>query len=552
MQQTIKGQADLIFSGLDAEYKNWEPHFMEIAKFLQPRRQKFNTSDTSQNFVNSSIIDPSATLAMRVAMGGMYSGITNPTTQWIRLSVSDKDLNKSYAVRSYLDQCAQMIMYMLAKTNFYNVAPTAFIDILAYSTTSVGIEKDEKTVLRFYPNPVGSYRLANGPRLNVSTHGKKRMWTAAQMIERFGKDNVSDAVKHAYNGKNYQSKFEVRHLVFDNPDYIPTAFDSTHKPYCSLWYEPIEGSDKILHRGGFDEFPFLTPRWEVLGSDVYGSFGPGMLALGSIKGLQVDQRNKHTANALQIKPPMVGPASLRNNGASLVPGGLTFVDSVQGVQGFVPAYQTNFSTQEVLLSIEDTRQIIDQAFFKDLFLAIIDVNKSGVTATEILQRKEEKMLMLGPVLSRFDEEFLDPTVTLAYSELDRRGMLPEVPDELQGQEINIEYMGMLHQAQKAIGVSSIERTLGFIGNLAGVAPQVMDKINVDAAVDIYTDITGTTPEILNSDEVVLQIRDQKARAQQAEQFAAMAPAAQQIAQGAELLSNTDVNSSNGLTNMMGI
>ncbi|MBE4265268.1 phage tail protein [Vibrio parahaemolyticus] len=553
MQQTIKGQADLIFSGLDSEYQNWEPHYKEIAKFLQPRRQRFNTSDTNhKSSINTAIVDPSATLAMRVAMGGMYSGITNPTTQWIRLTVSDKDLSKSYAVRSYLDQCSQLIMYMLAKTNFYNIAPTAFIDILSYSTASVGIEKDEKTVLRFYPSPVGSYRLANGPRLNVNTHGKKRMWTVAQMVERFGIDNVSDAVKHSYNSQNYQNKFEVRHLVFDNPDYIPTAFSSTSKKYCSLWYEPIEGSDKILHRGGFDDFPFLTPRWEVLGADSYGSFGPGMLALGSIKGLQVDQRNKHTANALQIKPPMVGPTSLKNNGASLVPGGLTFVDGVQGVQGFVPAYQTNFSTQEVLLSISDTRQIIDQAFFKDLFLAIIDVNKSGVTATEILQRKEEKMLMLGPVLSRFDEEFLDPTVSLAYSEMDRRGMLPEVPEELIGKELNIEYMGMLHQAQKAIGVSSIERTLGFIGNLAGIAPQVMDKINIDASVDIYTDITGTTPEILNDDQTVQQIRDQRAQAQQSEKLAAMAQPAQQGAQAAELLSKVDVTGPNGLTNMMGI
>ncbi|WP_259557811.1 portal protein [Vibrio harveyi] len=232
-----------------------------------------------------------------------------------------------------------------------------------------------------------------------------------KIVERFGIENVSSAVKSSYEARNYQALFEVRHLVFDNPDFLPSAFSAEHKQFCSIWYEPTGEGDKILHRGGFDHFPFLTSRWSVNGADVYGSGGPGMMALGAIKGLQVDQRNKHTANALQIKPPMVGPVSLKNSTQSLVPGGITFVDAMSGQQGFTPAFQTNFSTQEALLSIEDTRKTIDRLFYRDLFLTIIDTNKSGVTATEILQKKEEKMLMLGPVLSRFNEEFLDPTVT---------------------------------------------------------------------------------------------------------------------------------------------
>ncbi|WP_375162319.1 portal protein [Vibrio harveyi] len=109
-----------------------------------------------------------------------FSGITNPTTKWIRFNVPDKDLNKSHAVRMYLDKCAEAVLNQLARTNFYHIVPTVFKDILCYSNSSVGIERDELTVIRFYPSPIGSFRIANNARLSVNTHGKKRMWTASQ------------------------------------------------------------------------------------------------------------------------------------------------------------------------------------------------------------------------------------------------------------------------------------------------------------------------------------------------------------------------------------
>lgn len=551
MALTIRERCNSIFSGLDSDFSSWEPHYREIAEFTQPRRQRFNLNDTNKiSYVNGKIIDPYGTLALRESASGMYSGITSPSAQWIRFTVADKDLEKFHSVRLYLNHCAELVLQQLAKTNFYNVAPSVFLDIIGYSTASVGIEKDEYSVVRFYPNPVGTYRIANSHRMVVNTHGRKAMWTTEQIVSRFGLDNVSNAVKTAYNSRNYNSQHEVRHLVFDNPDFVPSAFSAVHKKYCSIWYEPGNDRDQVLSRSGFDRFPFLTPRWEAVGMDAYGSFGPGMLALGSIKGLQIDQRNKHTANALQIKPPMVGPESLRNSGATLVPGGLTFVDAMQGQQGFTPAFQTNFSTAEALRSIEDTRAIIDQAFFRDLFRIAIDVDKSGVTATEMLQRKEEKLLMLGPVLSRFDEEFLDPTVQITFSEMNRRGMLPPAPPEIDGIDIEIRYEGLLHQAQRAAGIASIERSLGFIGNLSQTFPQVLDKVNIDAAVDIYTDITGTTPRILNDDQTVAQIREQRAQEAQAQEMAQSVPVMEQSASAAKLLSETNTGGSTGLSELM--
>ncbi len=552
MSKEMRKQADQIYNDLDKDYKTWEPHYKELAEHLNPRRQRFNKEDTGrESYVNKKIVDPTATLSMRTAMGGMYSGITNPTTKWISFKVADEELNKYHAVRKYFNDCALAVQNALAKSNFYNVVPSVFLDILCYSTASVSIEKSDQFVVRFYPNPMGSYRIANGFDLKINTHATRRMWTTEQIVSRFGLDNVSRGIKHEYEQGHYQNRHEVRHLAFDNPDFIPSAFNAVNKKVCSVWWEPAAEDNKILRRSGYDEFPFLTPRWEALGIDSYGSFGSGMLALGSIKGLQLDQMNKHKAGSLKLLPPMIGPSSLQNKGTNFMPGGMTFVDVQQGMQGLVPAFQTDFSTSEALLSIDDTRKIIDQAFFKDLFLAVLNVDKSGVTAYEIAQRKEEKLIMLGPVLSRFNEEFLDPTVMFTFKELNRRGMLPPMPPELEGREVEIEYMGTLQQAQKAVGINSIERTLGFYGNLAGLFPQVLDNINIDAVASIYQDITGTTPRIMNDERTRDGIREQRAGDQQRQQLLEMAPAAQQGAHAAELLSKVDMRQPSGLTNILG-
>ncbi|ENC6709925.1 head-tail connector protein [Vibrio harveyi] len=554
MRDSIRKRCTSIHTELENDFSSWKPHLQEISNFTMPRMQQFNVSQTGKGDkgMNSKILDPSATLYLRTAAGGMFSGITNPTMKWLRLNTSNKDKNKRHAVRVYLDQCSDIILELLGKTNFYNASYMAMKDILAFSTSSVGIQKSEKHFLRFYPNPIGSYRMANGEDLSVSTHETSDRWTAARLVERFGINNVSNAVKSAYNSGNFQQRFEIRHLVFNNPDFIPQAFSAVHKEYCSIWYEVNAEDDKLLSRGGFDTFPFLTPRWEAVGSDVYGSFGPGMIGLGQIKGLQVDQKEKFTGSALKNKPPMVGPTSLKNSISSLAPGGLTFLDNMTDGAGFIPAFQSTFSIQDSLASISDTREILKQVFFYDLFLTVIDVNKSGVTAYEIAQRKEEKMIMLGPVLTRFDEEFLDPTVVTAYHEADRRGLLPDPPQELENEEIEIQYTGLLHQAQKSVGVTSIERSLGFVGNLSAIAPQAMDKVNVDKAVDIYFDITGTTPEVTNDENTIKQIREQRQKDKQAQRLAEMAPAAQQGASAAKLLSDVDMNQNNGLTNMLGV
>ena len=170
-----------------------------------------------------------------------------------------------------------------------------------------------------------------------------------------------------------------------------------------------------------------------------------------------------------------------------------------------------------------------------------------MTAREVVERHEEKMLQLGPVMERLTDELLDPLIDRTFSVLLRNGDLPPPPEELQGMELKVEYISILAQAQKLVGTSAVERLASFVGNLAGVRPEVLDKINFDEMVDQYGGMLGVPPQLIRPDEEVAKLR--QARAQQAAQ-AQQAEAAAASVQGARVLSETDTSSDNALTRIL--
>ena len=267
--------------------------------------------------------------------------------------------------------------------------------------------------------------------------------------------------------------------------------------------------------------------------------------------MQLEQRRKAQAIDKLVNPPMTAPSSLRNQRASLLPGDVTYVDIAQGQQGFAPAYQINPRINELMMDIQENQGRIRRAFFEDLFLMIANDTRSNITAREIQERHEEKLLMLGPVLERLNDELLDPLIDRTFNIMMKFEMIPPPPKELQGMDLSVEYISVMAQAMKMVGISSIERTMQFAGQLAQAKPEVLDKINFDQAIDEYGAMLGAPPSLILDDETVAKIRADRAQAQQAQQQSMqMMQMAQQGAQTAKTLSETEVTSDNALNQMI--
>ncbi|AWE03292.1 portal protein [Klebsiella pneumoniae] len=543
--ETLKEQLQKQQAQLTNDRSSFDPHWRELSDFINPRGSRFLVTDVNRDDRrNTKIVDPTATLAARTLSSGMMSGITSPARPWFKLATPDPDMMDYGPVKLWLEVVQRRMNEVFNKSNIYQSLPLLYASLGNYSTGAMAVLEDDSDVIRTMMFPIGSYYMANSARGSVDTCFRKFSMTVRQLVMEFGLNNVSDSVKGMWDSGNYESWIEVIHAVYPNIDRDTAKLNSKNKPVKSVYYEVGGDSDKLLRESGFDEFPIMAPRWEVNGEDVYGSSCPGMIALGQVKALQLEQKRKSQLIDKATNPPMVGPSSLRNQRVSLLPGDITYIDQVTGQDGFKPAYLVNPNTADLLADIQDTRQIINSAYFVDLFMMLQNINTRSMPVEAVIEMKEEKLLMLGPVLERLNDECLNPLIDRTFSIMARKNLLPQPPDVLQGMPLRIEYISVMAQAQKSIGLSSLSSTVGFIGQLAQAKPEALDKLNVDQAIDAFAEMSGVSPTVIVPQEQVEQVREQRAQQQQQQQMVAMGMAA---AQGAKTLSEAQTADPSVLT-----
>ena len=241
-----------------------------------------------------------------------------------------------------------------------------------------------------------------------------------------------------------------------------------------------------------------------------------MESLGDIKQLQHQQFRKLQAIDYQANPPLQVPATLKNREMEIFPGGVSYYDATTGTQGIKTLFEVRLDLQALLIDIQDVRQRISSSFFSDVFLMVSQVG-NRMTATEVAERHEEKMLMLGPVIERLNNELLDPLVETVFERVLQAGLLPPPPEEMQGADLNIEYVSLLAQAQKSISVNGIDRFVLSLGQIATIKPDALDKFDSDRWVDEYSDKLGVDPEMIIGGEQVAVIRQARAKQQAAAQ-----------------------------------
>lgn len=545
---------------LENERQSFMSHWRDLADHVAPRRQRFTLSDTNRgDKKNKNIIDSTATLALRTLRSGMMAGITSPARPWFRLTIPDKNLSESQAVKEYLTQVTDRMNTVFLRSNLYNVLPIIYGDIGLHGTACLVMEEDANQVVRFYPFAVGSYAIAQDSTLKVNTFFREFKMTVSQLVEKFGvvengkivnEENFSTHVLDLYKNGTSEAWIECYHFIFPNKFHNPKMLDSRYKKFTSFYCEKGTSSfdlgDKHLRMSGFDFFPVLAPRWEVNGEDVYGTDSPAMVALGDIRQLQLGEKRGAQAIDKTINPAMVGPTSMKNARASILAGDITYIDTKDS-SSFRPAHEVRFDLTALENKQAQVRDRIRRCFFEDLFLMLAMSDRRQITAREIEERHEEKLLALGPVLEQVNQDLLDPLIDNTFTIMNNQGRLPEPPEEIQGENLKVEYISIMAQAQKLVGIGALERTIGFVSSLAQASPQVLDKIDFDQAVDVYGDLTGVTTGIIRSDDEVSNIRAQREQAQQAQ---AQAEQAQQQLNAAQQLSQTNVDGENALNKIL--
>lgn len=561
MKVPITARKELIrrHAALKGERERWLPHWREISDYLLPHHGiglsgRSSDKELSGDKRMQNIFDGTALRAMRVLSAGLMGGLTSPSRPWFRLSLPDQDLYDRQDVKEWLFQVEERMRAVLAKSTGYTALHHTYSELAGFGTGAMGMFESFDKVVHFRPMTVGEYMLAVDSRGVVDSCYRELNMTARQMVQEFGEDNVSHSVRNSYRNGGGENRFFVIHIVEPNTDELDLP-QLVGTPFRSVYFEKGGEDDKILRVSGYEEFPFLTPRWFVVGCQVYGR-SPGMEVLPDVKQLQKETKAKLKALDKMVDPPLRVPGHPNELTINTTPGGLTY-DVPAGLggatQGIGPLYQVQPDMNGILIDIQDLRSQIREGLFNDLFMMMASQpTNSQMTAREVAERHEEKMVMLGPVLERLHGELLGPMIDRLFSIMHRVDMIPEPPEDLQGQELKVEFISILAQAQKMMGIGAVDAFAGFVGGLANLKPDVLDKVDFDEAVNVYADRTGVPPSILVPDDEVAEGRQQRAQMELAQQALAETESAARAAKDLSAAQTTDPSMLQPVAGMMGI
>lgn len=538
------------------ELNSWLPDAKDVEAFIAPYRGRFDGgSDTNKGSRrDQNIINCEPTLDVDVQAAGMAAGLTNPSQQWVQVTTPYQELNELKPVKEWTNEVTRLMLEVYERSNIYESLHQFYADISPFGTAVMHIDEDPDELIRSYVYPFGTYALANNSKLRADTCYRELKMTVGQLVEEFGFKETPDAqgvspqVKAMYDLRNFETWISVLHAVQPNGEYMPGRLGARGKKFSSCWLELGAGEEAgFLRESGYEEQPFVAGRWSTTGVDVYGR-GPGHRALGDIKALQLLERRKLQGADKLIDPPMILPESYRDLQVSLRPGTQIYSDGLRPGEGARPALQVQPAALEVIDAIiAQHLKRIAKALHADLWMFLAQVEAGKMTATEAQLRKNETMLQLGPMLTRFFSEVLRPMNRRTFNIMMRRGRLPTPPRELLGVELRDEYISILAQAQRATRIQSLREFAGFAVDMARAQaevqqpPTALDKLDVDQALDEYREMTGAPPSIIRSDDQVEQLRQGRAKAQQAQQQMA---AAQQAAATGKDLAQVDMEGDN--------
>ncbi|WP_158785139.1 portal protein [Pantoea sp. BAV 3049] len=449
------------------------------------------------------LLTSTATDSARILASALMSGMTPPQAQWMDLGeegMSDDE-------RAWFSTAATIIWENIHAANFDAEGYEANLDVVCAGWFVLYVDEDQdEGGFNFQQWPIAQCFVASTRKDGrVDTIFRSYQRTAAQAVKEFGEKAVSEKIRKAAKDKP-DEKFDLLHAICPRGNFIQGARLARNLPFASYHIELSQGV--LLRESGYHEFPCCVPRWMKIPGAAYG-IGPVYDALPDIKELNTWLRMEKAAGDLAIAgmwiaedDGVLNPRTVQVGPRKIIPAA-----SVDSMKPLLTGSDFNvaFSSEERLEARIRKVLMADQLQPQD---------GPAMTATEVHVRVALIRQLLGPVYGRFQAEYLQPLIERCFGLALRAGIFPPLPQTLAGRRINVRYISPLARAQKLENVTSIERLAANVGQLLAIAPDVVDNLDTDAAVQVVGDALGVPAKVLRDAAAVQSLRDQRAKQQQ--------------------------------------
>ncbi len=527
------------FKELQSDRHSYEAHWSDVRDYIEPQRgRRINSraDDTNKgNRPDTKRVNGTATRALNILASGMQSGLTSKARQWFLLSHPDPDMNRYRPVRVWFDQVQDILEGIFSRSNIYSSFLHVYKEMAAFGQGAVLLTSHPDKVLYTKPYTTGTYYMSTDEWGDIDAFFQTEYLTPRQIIALYGRENVSSDVIHAYETGKYEKRFEVVNAFLLHPEQYGIATDE-RRPVASVHFPASSDTDdKFLKISGYRSFPVMTPRWDVIDNDVYGQ-SPTRDVICDIKMLQSMDFDMLKGVKKTVSPPWRIPPELDRRGLNTSPDALNVVSSMNE-NAVAPLFTQQMNVQQLQMKIEAVENNIRDGYYNSLFLALLTQDNPQMTAREVAERHEEKLLMLGPVLERIHNELLDPVLARTYLIASDAGLIPPPPAELENAPVQVEYVSILSQAQKAVGVNRIEQSLTFMANLASIYPEIRHAVDPYRTLSRYNNMIGVSADIFKDEKDYQQAVAQE---QQQQQLAQGAATAESMANSAKVIGDADM------------
>ena len=500
---------------LESHRGTWEEHWQDILDYVMPRKAEITSKREKGEKRTEILFDSTAITANNLLAASLHGTLTSPSLQWFHLKLREAVLNQERDVQLWLENSAKRMYDLFNESNFNTEVHELYLDLCSVGTGALFVEESKKGFnvdgIHFNTLHISEYFIKENNNGRIDTLYRKYEMSARQALQEFGEKAIGEKIKDALKDKP-DRKFNFVHAVEPTEDYKRSTGESgTKLPFhsCHICME-----DKmVLRTGGYNEFPYLVPRWAKATGEIYGR-SPSYNALPDIKTLNKAVEIGLKAWAKAIDPPLLVTDDGVIGRVRMTPAGITVIRN----DGAVKPLPIGSNWQITDMKESQLRTAIRQAYYSDQLQL---QQGPQMTATEVQVRYELMQRLLGPTLGRFQSEFLNPLIERVFNIMMRAEALMPPPEVIQNQKVDVEYVGPLARSQRMVESIAIDRLYQLAMQVGQVDPSIMDNINHDIAIRARAELLGVPKTVLRGLDEITEMREARAQQQQMAQQMAM-------------------------------